>query len=41
MYRDGAEEQQSGVGGGVPQEGHPTPRVRRGDAPQAADLITE
>ena len=41
MYRDCPEEQQPGVGGGVPQEGHPAPRVRRGDATQAADLVTE
>ena len=38
MYRDCAGEQQPGVGGGVPQEGHPAPRVRRGDATQAADF---
>ena len=38
MHRNCAEEQQPGVRGGVPQEGHPAPRGRRGDAPQAADL---
>ena len=41
MHRDGAEEQQPGVGGGVPQEGHPPPRGRRGHPPQARDLPPE